>query len=78
MSNAQSNADPIRVGLMGFGRIGRNIYRLAAEKPDVEIAVISDVADPRILHYLLQRDSIHGSFLQKDPWVVSPEGPAGA
>ena len=65
MSNAQSNADPIRVGLMGFGRIGRNIYRLAAEKPDVEIAVISDVADPRILHYLLQRDSIHGSFLQE-------------
>ncbi len=49
---------------MGFGQIGRNIYRLAAETPEVEIAAISDVADARILHYLLQRDSIHGSFTQ--------------
>ncbi|MCK4577505.1 MAG: glyceraldehyde-3-phosphate dehydrogenase [Candidatus Marinimicrobia bacterium] len=52
----------IRVGLMGFGRIGRNLYRLAAETDDVEIAVVSDIAEPEILHYLLQRDSIHGSF----------------
>ncbi|MEE9464457.1 MAG: glyceraldehyde 3-phosphate dehydrogenase NAD-binding domain-containing protein [Candidatus Neomarinimicrobiota bacterium] len=62
MSSKPAKPDRIRVGLMGFGRIGRNIYRLAAETPDVEIAVISDVAEPHILHYLLQRDSIHGSF----------------
>ena len=47
---------------MGFGRIGRNLFRLAAETNDIEIAVVSDLGKPEILHYLLQRDSIHGSF----------------
>lgn len=47
---------------MGFGRIGRNLYRLASETDDVHIAAISDIGSPEILHYLLQRDSIHGSF----------------
>jgi len=47
---------------MGFGRIGRNFFRLASETPNVEIPVISDVGQPEILHYLLQRDTIHGSF----------------
>lgn len=47
---------------MGFGRIGRNLFRLAAELPNLEIAVISDVGDPEILNYLLQRDTIYGSF----------------
>ena len=52
----------IRVGLMGFGRIGRNLYRLASETDDVHIVAISDIGSPEILHYLLQRDSIHGTF----------------
>jgi glyceraldehyde-3-phosphate dehydrogenase type I len=52
----------IRVGLMGFGRIGRNLYRLASEVPEIEFPVVSDLGRPEILHYLLQRDSIHGSF----------------
>ncbi len=47
---------------MGFGRIGRNLYRLASETDDVLIAAISDIGSPEILHYLLQRDSIHGTF----------------
>ncbi len=47
---------------MGFGRIGRNLFRLAAETNDVEIAIVSDLGKPEILHYLLQRDSIHGAF----------------
>ncbi|MCH7520737.1 MAG: aldehyde dehydrogenase [Candidatus Marinimicrobia bacterium] len=62
MSNINKVTGPIRVGLMGFGRIGRNFYRLASEAQDIEIAVISDIGNPDILHYLLQRDSIHGSF----------------
>ncbi|MFB0515427.1 MAG: type I glyceraldehyde-3-phosphate dehydrogenase [Candidatus Neomarinimicrobiota bacterium] len=62
MSGNGHTAERIRVGLMGFGRIGRNLYRLASEIPDVEIAVISDVGRPEILYYLLQRDTIHGSF----------------
>ncbi|MFC1480868.1 type I glyceraldehyde-3-phosphate dehydrogenase [Candidatus Neomarinimicrobiota bacterium] len=60
------NSQIIRVGLMGFGRIGRNLFRLAAETNDVEIAVVSDLGKPEILHYLLQRDSIHGSFEQEE------------
>jgi len=62
MSKQSQSSDRIRVGLMGFGRIGRNFYRLTTESKDIEIAVISDVGNPEILHYLLQRDSIHGTF----------------
>ncbi|UCD36672.1 MAG: glyceraldehyde-3-phosphate dehydrogenase [Fidelibacterota bacterium] len=62
MTGTSLSSTPIRVGLMGFGRIGRNLYRLASETSNVEIKVISDVGRPDILHYLLQRDTIHGSF----------------
>jgi glyceraldehyde 3-phosphate dehydrogenase len=60
---ANSHAtEQIRVGLMGFGRIGRNFYRLATATKGIEIPVISDVGRPDILHYLLQKDTIHGAF----------------
>lgn len=62
MTVPSSASGLIRIGIMGFGHIGRNLYRLAAEIPNLEIAVISDVGDPEILNYLLQRDSIYGSF----------------
>ena len=45
----------LRIGLMGFGRIGRQIYRTALEDDSVEIVAISDIGQPHILHYLLQR-----------------------
>jgi len=48
---------PIRVGLMGFGQIGRMIYEHAARSNDVEIVVATDLGSPEILHYLLQADS---------------------
>lgn len=48
-----TNKRPIRVGLMGFGQIGRQIYELAARSDDIEIPVISDIGDADILHYLL-------------------------
>ena len=62
MKGNSNKSRRVRVGLMGFGRIGRNFYRLASETPNVEIPIISDVGQPEILHYLLQRDTIHGSF----------------
>ena len=62
MSSLNKGSGQIRVGLMGFGRIGRNFYRLASESQDIEIAIINDIGNPDILHYLLQRDTIHGSF----------------
>ncbi len=51
-----------RIGLMGFGRIGRNVFRLVHHRPDMEIAVIADVADPEGLTYLLKYDSLYGRF----------------
>ncbi|HJR92661.1 MAG TPA: glyceraldehyde 3-phosphate dehydrogenase NAD-binding domain-containing protein [Acidimicrobiia bacterium] len=52
----------LRVGLMGFGRIGRNVFRLLREHPDLEVGAISDVDDPSGLAYLLKYDSIYGRY----------------
>ena len=51
-----------RIGLMGFGRIGRNMFRMIADHPTLEVAAIVDIADPAGLTYLLKYDSIHGRF----------------
>ena len=51
-----------RVGLMGFGRIGRNIFRQLEDHPDLEVAAIADIADPKALIYLLKYDSVFGRF----------------
>ncbi len=51
-----------RIGLMGFGRIGRNVFRLLHDRDDLDIVSISDVADPSALTYLLKYDSIYGRF----------------
>lgn len=51
-----------RIGLMGFGRIGRNMFRMIADHPTLEVAAIADIADPEGLTYLLKYDSIHGRF----------------
>jgi glyceraldehyde 3-phosphate dehydrogenase (phosphorylating) len=52
----------IRVGLMGFGRIGRNLFRILHERTDVEVRAISDIAEPAALEYLLRYDTVHGRF----------------
>ena len=52
----------IRVGLMGFGRIGRNLFRILLDREDIEIAVISDIANHDGLEYLLRYDTILGRF----------------
>lgn len=51
-----------RIGLMGFGRIGRNVVRLLHARDDLEVVAISDIADPEGLTYLLKYDSIYGRF----------------
>ncbi|HET8740778.1 MAG TPA: glyceraldehyde 3-phosphate dehydrogenase NAD-binding domain-containing protein [Acidimicrobiia bacterium] len=51
-----------RIGLMGFGRIGRNVFRLLHGRDDLEIVAIADVADPAALTYLLKYDSLYGRF----------------
>jgi len=52
-----------RIGINGFGRIGRMVFRAAlAHFPELEIAGINDVLEPAYLAYLLQHDSVHGRF----------------
>ena len=51
-----------RLGLMGFGRIGRNVFRLLHDRDDLDIVAINDIADPNALTYLLKYDSIYGRF----------------
>jgi glyceraldehyde 3-phosphate dehydrogenase len=51
-----------RLGLMGFGRIGRNVFRLLHDRDDLDVVAINDIADPAALTYLLKYDSIYGRF----------------
>lgn len=53
---------PIRVGLMGFGRIGRNLFRLLYDRDDIRLVAISDIADHAALEYLIRFDTILGRF----------------
>ena len=52
----------LTLGLMGFGRIGRSLFRIAYKREDLRIGGISDIADHRALEYLLRFDSIYGRF----------------
>ncbi len=52
----------IRIGLMGFGRIGRNVFRILYPQDDVEVVAIADIAEPESLEYLLKYDTVHGRF----------------
>ncbi len=50
----------VKVGINGFGRIGRLVLRGALENPDVEIVAINDLTDAEMLAHLLRYDSVHG------------------
>ncbi len=52
----------IRVGINGFGRIGRMVFRAAQDFGDIEIVGINDLLDPEYLAYMLKHDSVHGKF----------------
>ncbi|MEZ5569969.1 MAG: glyceraldehyde 3-phosphate dehydrogenase NAD-binding domain-containing protein [Halioglobus sp.] len=65
-----SSPRAIRVGLMGFGQIGRQIYGLAARSDDIDVVAVADIGAPAILHYLLcsedpepERFELHGNVL---------------
>jgi glyceraldehyde 3-phosphate dehydrogenase len=53
-----------RVGINGFGRIGRAFTRLAAEHPDLEVVAVNDIGDAGTLAHLLRFDSTYGRFSQ--------------
>ncbi len=53
----------VKVGINGFGRIGRNVLRAAVQNfPDIEIVGINDLLEPDYLAYMLKYDSVHGHF----------------
>ncbi len=60
----------IKVGINGFGRIGRLTYRALLKKNNVEVVAINDLTDAKTLAHLLKYDSVHGRF----PGEVAVEG----
>ncbi|CAL4322137.1 Glyceraldehyde-3-phosphate dehydrogenase A [Buchnera aphidicola (Eriosoma grossulariae)] len=55
----------IKVGINGFGRIGRIVFRLAQYRSDIQILAINDLIDPDYILYMLKYDSTHGTFNEK-------------
>lgn len=54
-----------KVGINGFGRIGREVFRVAFNNPEVEVVAINDLGDVKTLAHLLKYDSIHGISIMK-------------
>lgn len=52
----------IKIGINGFGRIGRLVFRAAQSRPDVEVVAINDLIDVDYIAYMLKYDSTHGRF----------------
>ncbi len=59
-----------RVGINGFGRIGRSVFRILSERDDMEVVVINDLFDNEQLAYLLKYDTVMRVF----PEEVRPTG----
>jgi glyceraldehyde 3-phosphate dehydrogenase len=55
----------LKIGINGFGRIGRKIARLALERNDIEIVGINDLSKPEQIAHLLKYDSVHGTLKQE-------------
>ncbi|GAA4104408.1 type I glyceraldehyde-3-phosphate dehydrogenase [Mucilaginibacter panaciglaebae] len=52
----------MKIGINGFGRIGRLAFRAAVERPDIEVVGINDLVEPDYMAYMLKYDSTHGQF----------------
>jgi len=51
-----------KIGINGFGRIGRNVFRAAMSKPEFDVVAVNDLTDAATLAHLLKYDSVHGTF----------------
>ena len=60
----------IRVGINGFGRIGRSVFRVLNSRDDIEVIAINDIFDKEALTYLLKYDTVMGRF----PGEISLDG----
>lgn len=54
----------IKIAINGFGRIGRNVFKIALRNPDIDVVAINDLTDAKTLAHLLKYDSVHGRFDQ--------------
>jgi glyceraldehyde 3-phosphate dehydrogenase len=65
---------PIKVGINGFGRIGRNILRASLGDPGIQFVAVNDITDPKTLAHLLKYDSILGNLSNRvtcgDDWIA--------
>ena len=52
----------VKVGINGFGRIGRLVFRASVDDPDIEVVGINDLLATDYLAYMLKYDSTHGRF----------------
>ncbi len=52
----------VKVGINGFGRIGRNVLRAAVNDPEIDFVAVNDITDPKTLAYLLKHDSVMGTL----------------
>ena len=55
----------VRVGINGFGRIGRNVLRASLQDPNLEFVAVNDLTDPKTLAHLLKYDSVLGNLRNK-------------
>ncbi|MDP1710618.1 MAG: glyceraldehyde 3-phosphate dehydrogenase NAD-binding domain-containing protein, partial [candidate division WWE3 bacterium] len=54
--------NPTRIAINGFGRIGRTFFRIAFERPELEIVALNDLGEPENLAYLLRYDTVYGRY----------------
>ena len=67
--NFKQNLLKTRIAINGFGRIGRNLFRLLLNRPSIEVIAINDIADKKTMAHLLKYDSIHGVL----PYTISAD-----
>src|SRR3954469_8547648 len=51
-----------KIAINGFGRIGRNAFKVAFERPDLEVVAVNDLTDTKTLAHLLKHDSNYGTY----------------
>ncbi|GAG21564.1 unnamed protein product, partial [marine sediment metagenome] len=52
----------IKVGINGFGRIGRNVFRAGLKDKEIDFVAVNDITDAKTLAHLLKYDSVHGKL----------------
>ncbi len=68
----------VKIGINGFGRIGRSVFRILSDRDDIEVVAINDLFENQQLVYLLKHDSVMGVFdkeVSADDDFMTVDGP---